>query len=174
MFAFPFAARAAHIAAVLALFAAPAAAHEFKVGPLDIAHPWARMTPAGAQVGGGYLTVTNHGTAPDRLTGATAEVAERVEIHEMAVKDGIMTMRMLTDGVEVPPGATVALAPGGLHMMLLGLKRPLVQGQRFKGTLSFAQAGTVAVEFAIEGMAGPKEAAAPAGHEGHTMPAPSN
>lgn len=163
------------LALALMLFAAlPASAHDYKIGPLEIAHPWLRMTPAGAKVGGGYLVIENEGTAPDRLISATSEVSDRVEIHEMSVKDGIMTMRMLPDGVEVPAKGKVALAPGGYHLMMMDLKKPLVQGERFKGTLTFAKAGTVNVEFAVEGMGGPKSSttgAPPMDHSMHGAPA---
>ena len=166
------------LAIALTLFAAlPASAHEYKIGNLEIAHPWVRMTPAGAKVGGGYLAIENNGTEPDRLVSATSDVSDRVEIHEMSVKDGIMTMRMLPNGVEVPAKGTVALAPGGYHLMMQDLKKPLVQGERFKGTLTFAKAGTLNVEFAVEGMGGPKGSAAatdgapPMDHSMHGAPA---
>ncbi|WP_051661031.1 copper chaperone PCu(A)C [Bosea sp. 117] len=163
------------LAVAFVLFALqPAGAHEYKLGTLEIAHPWARMTPAGAKVGGGYLTVANAGDAPDRLVGVTAEVADHVEIHEMSVKDGVMTMRMLPDGVEVPAKGEVKFAPGGYHLMLMGLKQPLKQGERVKGTLTFTKAGTVAVEFAVEGMGGPSGSSGmPAGHDMHGAP-PAN
>lgn len=164
------------LAAALALFAAqPAFAHGYKIGQIEIGHPWARMTPAGAKVGGGYLSVTNKGAEPDRLVSATAAVADRAEIHEMTVKDGVMNMRMLTDGVDIPAGDEVKLAPGGLHLMLIGLKQPLKEGDSFKGTLTFEKAGTVDVDFKVEGMAGPK-GAAPAGTEDHSghMAVPAN
>ena len=164
------------LATALALFAAqPAFAHGYKIGQLEIGHPWARMTPAGAKVGGGYLSVTNKGTEPDRLVSATAAVTDRAEIHEMTVKDGVMNMRMLTDGVEIPAGSEVKLAPGGFHLMLIGLKQPLKEGESFKGTLTFEKAGTVDVDFKVEGMAGPK-GSAPAGAEDHSshMAPPAN
>ncbi|MCS0493911.1 copper chaperone PCu(A)C [Ancylobacter sp. MQZ15Z-1] len=171
--------------AALALFAAqPAFAHGFKIGELEIGHPWARMTPAGAKVGGGYFSVTNDGKTPDTFVSATAEVADHVEIHEMSVTDGVMKMRMLKDGVEIPAGGEVKFASGGYHLMLMGLKHPLKQGDSFKGTLTFAKAGTVDVVFKIEGMGGPKTSE-DAGHDAHgdmsmpmttpmKMPAPSN
>jgi copper(I)-binding protein len=164
----------ATLAAGFLLFAAHGAlAHEYKAGELKIEHPWTRMTPAGAKVGGGYMTIDNHGTAPDRLVAVTAAVAERVEIHQMSEKDGVMTMRMIEGGVEVPANGKLAFAPGGYHLMLMGLKQPLKQGERIKGTLTFAKAGTVAVEFKVEGMGGPKgdaqDGAAP-GHDMHGMP----
>lgn len=154
------------VAAALALFAVqPAFAHDYKIGTLEIEHPWARMTPAGAKVGGGYLTVENDGKEADRLVAATAEIAERVEIHEMSVKDGIMTMRMLPDGLEIPADGEVKLAPGGYHLMFMNLKQPLKEGESFKGSLTFARAGTVDVSFKVEGMAGPK---GEAGHDAHS------
>ena len=164
------------LAIALTLFAAlPASAHEYKIGKLEIAHPWVRMTPAGAKVGGGYLVIQNDGNEPDRLVSATApDVSDRVEIHEMSVKDGVMTMRMLPAGVEIPAGAKVALASGGYHLMMQDLKKPLVQGERFKGTLTFEKAGTLNVEFAVEGMGGPKGSAPgapPMDHSTHGAPA---
>lgn len=168
---------AAIFAAALILFAAqPVFAHGFKVGELEIGHPWARMTPAGATVGGGYLSVHNEGKEADTLVSATSEVAERVEIHEMSVSDGVMKMRMLPEGVTIPAGAEVALAPGGYHLMMMGLKQPLKEGESFKGTLTFAKAGTVNVEFKVEGMAGPKGAKTPAAedHSAHHGTPPAN
>ncbi|ADH89842.1 protein of unknown function DUF461 [Ancylobacter novellus DSM 506] len=162
------------LAAALALFAVqPAFAHDYKIGQLEIGHPWARMTPAGAKVGGGYLSVENDGKEADRLVSGTAEISDRVEIHEMTVKDGVMNMRMLADGIEIPAGGELKLAPGGYHLMFIGLKQPLKQGESFKGTLTFAKAGTVNVEFKIEGMGGPKAAPAAEDHSGHMAP-PTN
>lgn len=162
------------LAAALALFAVqPAFAHDYKIGQLEIGHPWARMTPAGAKVGGGYLSVENDGKEADRLVSGTAEISDRVEIHEMTVKDGVMNMRMLADGVEIPAGGEIKLAPGGYHLMFIGLKQPLKQGESFKGTLTFSKAGTVDVEFKIEGMGGPKAAPAAEDHSGHMAP-PAN
>ncbi|MBT9289230.1 copper chaperone PCu(A)C [Prosthecodimorpha staleyi] len=132
------------------LFAAPAFAHDFKVGDLQIDHPWARATPGGATVGGGFMKIKNAGKASDRLVAGSAEVAGRVEIHEMAVIDGIMKMRALDKGLEIAPGKTVELKPGGYHVMLMELKRPLKQGETVKATLVFEKAGPVQVEFQVE------------------------
>ncbi|MDQ0348230.1 copper chaperone PCu(A)C [Ancylobacter vacuolatus] len=162
------------LAAALGLFVMqPAFAHEYKIGNLEIEHPWARMTPAGAKVGGGYLTIENEGKEADRLVSATAEVAGHVEIHEMAVKDGVMTMRMLPDGLEIPANGEAKLAPGGFHLMLMDLKQPLKEGESFKGTLTFAKAGKIDVSFKIEGMGGPKGSDA-SGHDGHSHGTPAN
>ena len=100
------------ISAVLALVMSAAHAHDYKVGALEIGHPWTRATPKGATVAGGYLKITNKGTAPDRLTGASFTAAPRVEIHEMAMSDGMMRMRPLRAGLEIKPGETVEFKPG--------------------------------------------------------------
>ena len=152
------------LAAALALSASLAAAHDFKAGPLKIGHPWSRATPAGAKVGGGYLTIENTGTAPDRLVSVAAPFAARSEIHEMATKDGIMTMRPLENGVEVPAGGKVEFKPGGYHIMFMELKQPLKQGETVKGTLTFEKAGSVDVEFKVDSIAAKGGADA---HQGH-------
>ncbi len=90
-------------------------AHEFRVGDLEIVHPWSRATPPGAKVAGGYFTVTNTGSSPDRLLSISSDVSDRTELHEMGVKDGVMTMRPVSGGLEIPAGGKVALAPGGYH-----------------------------------------------------------
>lgn len=143
------------VSALAAAVVAPAAAHEFKAGELQIKHPWSRATVPAAKVGGGYFTVVNPTDAADRLLGATAEVAQKVEIHQMDMKDGVMTMRAVTDGLEVPAKGELALQPGkeggGYHLMFMSLKKPLVEGEKIPGTLTFEKAGTVSVEFAVEG-----------------------
>jgi len=152
------------LAAGLFTAAQVAQAHEYKLGPLEIEHPWARATPAGAQVGGGFMTIVNHGTTADRLVSFSTDVAARGEIHEMAVKDGVMTMRPLAEGLEVPAGGEVVLKPGSFHLMLMGLKAPLKEGTRVPGTLTFEKAGTVQVEFAVEGIGAGGSGGADHGH----------
>ena len=137
------------VLAAVALFGTSASAHDYKLGDLQIDHPWARATPHSAKVAGGFVAVANKGAADDRLVSATAEIAEHAEIHEMAMKDGVMTMRPLADGVVVPAGGEVALKPGGYHLMFIGLKRMLKQGESFAGTLTFEKAGTVEVSFTV-------------------------
>jgi copper(I)-binding protein len=140
-----------------ATFAATAAtAHDYTQGALHIAHPWSRATPHGAVVAAGYLVIENRGSSADRLVSIAvpAEVAGRAEIHEMAVQDGVMRMRPLPRGIEIAPGFTAKLEPGGLHLMFLDLKRSLAKGDRFKGSLTFEKAGTVEVEFVVEAMGG--------------------
>lgn len=121
----------------------------YKAGSLTIETPWSRATPGGAKVAGGYLRITNHGSAADRLVGGSSTVAERFEIHEMSVTDGVMRMRPLKDGLEIAPGATVELKPGGYHVMFLDLNRPLKEGETVKGTLVFEKAGTVEIEYGV-------------------------
>ncbi len=139
----------------LALFLAIGAeAHDYRHGDLVIGHPWARATPGAARVGAGYLTIANDGEAADRLVAARVPFAGRVELHEMTMVDDVMRMRELADGIELPPGATVALEPGGLHMMFIQLREPLVEGDRHVATLVFERAGPVEVEFHVESLAG--------------------
>lgn len=128
----------------------PAQAYDYSAGDLRIAHPWSRATPPAAKVGGGYLKIDNRGSSADRLRSVTLDRAGRVEIHEMSIAEGIMRMRELPMGVEIPAGGSVELKPGGLHVMFMDLKSPLKQGDRLMGTLIFERAGAVAVEFAVE------------------------
>ncbi len=133
----------------------PLLAHEFKLGDLEIKHPWSRATPQGAKVAAGYLVIGNTGAEADRLVSATTEIAGRTEIHEMAVDAaGVMTMRPLPNGLAIPAGGEASLEPGSIHMMFLDLKRQIKEGETFPGTLTFEKAGTVNVEFAVEAMGG--------------------
>ena len=144
-------ARIAPLALAAALSCAQtASAHEFKLGDLTIGHPWSRATLPGAKVASGYLTVTNAGSTPDRLVSVTADIAGKGVVHEMTLKEGVMTMRPLTGGVEIPVGGEVKLEPGSYHIMFMELKAPAVEGVKFPGTLTFEKAGTVKVEFAVE------------------------
>jgi Uncharacterized protein conserved in bacteria len=140
-------------------FAAPGRADDVKAGDLVITQAWSRATPGGAKVAGGYLTIENKGTAPDKLIGVSAEIARKVEVHEMATDNGVMKMRPIKGGLEVKPGETVELKPQGLHLMFIGPKKPLKQGDQLKATLQFEKAGNVELDFDVTGMGGP-----PAGH----------
>lgn len=131
-----------------------AMAHEFKVGDLQLVHPWSRETPHGAKVAAGYVKIVNHGKEADRLLSVTGEISGRAEVHEMAVDDkGIMTMRPV-EGIEIAAGETVELKPGGYHIMFLDLKDAKKKGEKFAGTMTFEKAGTVDVEFAVDAMGG--------------------
>jgi copper(I)-binding protein len=155
----------AGVAALMAVAAAPAGAQETRAGDLVITQPWSRATPAGAKVAGGYLTIVNKGSAPDRLVGGTGDVAGRVEIHEMAMNNGVMTMRPLDKGLTIEPGKTVKLAPGGYHVMLMDLKNPLKQGEKVPLTLEFEKAGKVTLSLDVQGVG----AQAPMDHSGGHM-----
>jgi hypothetical protein len=137
---------------VAAVIAAPARAEEVKAGDLVITQAWARATPKGAKIGGGYLTIENKGSTPDRLIGGSADVAGKLEVHEMGMKNGVMTMRPLDNGLAIDPGKTVKLTPGGYHLMLMDLKSPLKQGDTLPITLKFEKAGEVKVSLAVEGV----------------------
>ena len=143
------------------LFAAPALAEEVKAGDLVITQAWSRATPAGAKVAGGYLTIENKGAAPDRLIGGSADVADKVQVHEMTMNNGVMTMRLLDQGLPIEPGKTVKLAPGGYHLMLLDLKSPLKRGDKVPVTLEFEKAGKVTVSFDVQGVGAPGPTTAP-------------
>jgi len=148
--------------ALLAGLGAQAFAHDFTVGELEIGHPWSRATPQGARVAAGYASIKNNGAEADRLVEVRSDIAASSEVHEMGVDgNGVMTMRPLGDGVEIPAGEEVKLEPGSFHIMFMGPERQLVEGESFAGTLVFEKAGEVAVEFTVEGMGGA------AGHSGH-------
>lgn len=135
---------------IAALLSTDAFAHDFAKGDIRIDHPWSRVTPSAAPVAGAYLTVTNSGTIADRLIGGSTPIAERVEIHQMSIDDGVARMRPLTEGVEIAAGATAELAPGGTHIMLIKPSRQLIDGERFAATLEFARAGAIEVEFVVQ------------------------
>ena len=156
----------ASAALVAGLYTAPARAEEVKAGDLVISQAWSRATPGGAKIAGGYLTIENKGTSPDRLVGGSAEIAGKFEVHEMAMNNGVMTMRPLDKGVAIEPGKTVKLAPGGYHLMSMDLKGPFKQGDKVPVTLEFEKAGKVALSLDVQGVG----AQAPAGADsGHTM-----
>ncbi len=153
--------RLAAAAALVLAGLSSASAHDYKAGPLAIDHPWARATPGGTTVGGGYLVVTNSGGVADRLVAVAApDVAGRVEIHEMATTNGVMTMRALPAGLPIPPGGTIELKPGGFHVMFMDLKRPLAAGESVPAVLTFEKAGAVPVSFKVEAIG----ASQPKGH----------
>jgi periplasmic copper chaperone A len=147
----------------LAAFATATHAHDYKVGGLKIDHPWTRATPGGAKVGGGFMKITNTGTETDRLIGGSAEIAKAFEVHEMKMEGSTMMMRALDKGLEIKPGETVELKPGGFHVMFLDLQAPIKDGEKLKGQLVFEKAGKVEVEYKVE----PRGTASPSGHDAH-------
>lgn len=151
-------------AALVALAAGMTLAHAQKVGSLEVSQAWARPTVAGQGSGGGYLVLTNRGTVGDRLVAAQTALADRVEMHRMSMEGDVMRMRPV-ESIEVPAGATVALQPGGLHLMFIGLKAPLAEGQQVPLLLRFEKAGEVAVKATVQAQ-GSAGSAAPAGAQG--------
>jgi copper(I)-binding protein len=141
------------------LLATPTPAEEIKAGDLVITQAWSRATPGGAKVAGGYLTIENKGSAADRLIGGSADIADKVQVHEMSMNNGVMTMRPLDKGLTIEPGKTVKLAPSGYHLMLFDLKSPLKQGDKLPVTLEFEKAGKVKLSLDVQGLG----AQAPAG-----------
>ena len=125
--------------------AASLASSESHVGDLQVRMPRVLETPIAGGTGVGFLVVVNLGSDDDRLLSARSPAADSVEIHEMSMNDGVMRMRALGDGLAIPAGATVELAPGGIHLMLIAPKQPFAEGQKVAITLVFEKAGTVAV-----------------------------
>jgi copper(I)-binding protein len=147
--------------AVMAILLAPVQAEDVKAGDIVITQAWSRATPGGAKVGGGYLTIENKGTAPDRLIGGSADIAPKVQVHEMSMNNGVMTMRPVEGGLVIEPGKTVKLSPGGFHLMLLDLKGPLKQGDKLPITLEFEKAGKVSIVLDVESIGAMGPAGAP-------------
>jgi len=138
------------VVAALALAAGPPAhAADTAVGTLTIKEPWTRVTPPGAAVAAGFVTITNTGSAPDRLIGGSTAISKRVEVHEMSMHDGMMRMKELEGGLEIKPGETVELKPGSYHMMFMELTGAPAVGTPVKGKLTFEKAGSVDVEYTV-------------------------
>ncbi len=152
---------------LVGLFAAPARAEEVKAGELVLTEAWSRATPGGAKVAGGYLTIQNRGATPDRLIGGSAEICDKIQVHEMSMNNGVMTMRQLDKGLAIEPGKTVKLAPGGVHLMMLNPKSPLRQGDKVPVTLEFEKAGKVGVSLDVQSIGA--QAPAGAGSTGGAM-----
>jgi len=128
-------------------------AEEDAVGDVEVMLPWARATAPTAMTGAGYMEVTNHGSVTERLLSASAEVSEVVELHTH-IRDGEMMRMVEVETIEIPPGETVSLEPGGLHIMFIGLHAPLVAGTEFPLTLEFEQAGSLEVRVSVRGIDG--------------------
>lgn len=131
-------------------FGSPVLAHDYRLGALQIDHPWTRATAPTARAGGGFLTIVNKGSTADRLIAARSPASMKVEVHEMKMDGSIMRMREIEGGLEIPAGATVTLKPGDFHIMFMELKAPLAKGGKVPVTLVFEKAGSIDVEFKIE------------------------
>lgn len=153
-------------AALLAV--TPAVARDYTLNGLKIIDPYARATPPGARSGGAFLTIENHGRENDQLIRVESPVAASTELHAMRMEGDVMRMRAVTS-IGIPAGSKMALAPGGYHVMFIGLKKPLVAGERIPLALTFEKAGTIDVEVTVA----PLDAGAPPAHgPGMGMPAP--
>ncbi len=138
------------LAAVAALLAAaPVRAADTKLGAVTVLQPWSRPAQAGMN-GVGFLTIANTGKTPVTLKGAQSPAAGKIEIHQSAMADGVMTMRRQDAGVVIPPGGQVAFAPGGYHFMLLGLKQAQGPGQKVPVTLLFDKDRKLTVELTVQ------------------------
>lgn len=150
------------IAGFLGLHAILASAHGFKLGNIKIEHPYATPVGEGIKNGAVYIRgLRNDGKVTDQLIGASSTMASKIEIHSMEIQGNVMRMRQVA-AVDLPPGETVELAHGAdrsYHLMLVGLTRPLKEGERFPVTLTFQKAGSVEVTVVVQ--------KAPMFHEGH-------
>ena len=114
-----------------------------RVAGLRISAPWSKAMPPVSKVGATYLVIENDGQVADRLLGGSTDLAASVEVHSMAHENGVMIMKHLEEGLELPAGSRVELAPGGYHIMLIGLTRPMVEGEGYVLILEFERAGKV-------------------------------
>lgn len=139
------------LAGLATITATPALAHEIKIGDLVLHHPWVRATAKGAAFAAGYIKITNSGTAAETLLSATIDGAKAGEIHETQIDaNGVASMRMLSNGVPITPGGTIELKPLGMHIMFIGLEKPMARDTELDGTLVFQRAGVVKVTFFVE------------------------
>jgi copper(I)-binding protein len=153
--------------------ATPSSAENGVPQNLVITQPWSRATPGGAKVAGGYLTIENRGPATDRLLSASSAVATKVEIHEMTLSNGVMTMRPIEDGLIIEPGKAVKFAPGGAHLMFVELKAALTQGEQIPVTLTFERAGEVKALFEVQAVGATVAAARRIAETATPEPAPA-
>jgi periplasmic copper chaperone A len=124
-------------------------AHAENAGTLAVSDAWSRPTPPGISVGAVYLSIKNSGAVVDQLLAASSPLAAKVEFHQSTQTSGVLSMRAVSF-IECPAGATVKVSPGGLHIMLLGLKGSLVSGSSFPVTLQFRDAGSVIVKVSVQ------------------------
>jgi copper(I)-binding protein len=122
------------------------------VGTLTISGAFTRATLPNAPVGGGFLTIVNNGANADRLISANSPAAGEVQIHEMKMEGEVMKMRELPDGLEIPPGGSISLSPGGVHLMFTKLSQRFVEGQKVPVTLTFQNAGSVTLDLSVAGV----------------------
>lgn len=150
----------AALVGALVTLSAPVFAHEYNQGPIHIGHPWARATAPSAPTAAAYLSLSTTGAA-DALVSAATPAAKKAELHTHLHENGVMKMRPVDD-IPVAPGTPTKLEPGGLHIMLFGLEKPLAAGTSFPLTLTFKQAGTITVDVKVEAAGASGE---PQGHQ---------
>ena len=160
--------RAIGVVLLVAGLALGSAAASAQKGQLAVDNAWARATPGKSTTGAAYVTIRS--PTADRLVAASTPAASKAELHTMSMSGMVMKMRPLA-GVDIPAGQPVTLAPGGMHIMLIGLKQPLQAGQSFPLTLSFDKAGTRTVAVAVEKVGAPGPAPTPAMPKMPGMPA---
>jgi copper(I)-binding protein len=122
---------------------------------VEIIDAWSRATPPGAKVAAGYFTIRNKAASPDRLISASSAVAARVETHIVEKQGEVMRMREVK-GYEVPAKGSFELKPGGPHLMLVDIKRPLKEGEKVSVVLRFQNAGEVRTDLEVKGMGAAK------------------
>jgi copper(I)-binding protein len=120
-----------------------------RLNPIKVEHAWARATPGGAMTGAAYMTLTNSGDTADQLLSAATPLAEKVQFHNETEESGVARMREIPT-VDLEPGTRIIFKPGEMHMMIVGLKQPLTEGQNFQLTLQFEKAGDIEVTVPIE------------------------
>lgn len=140
-----------------------AGAHEYKLGAIEIDHPWTRPTATGQQVGAGFMTLSNTGAEPDRLIGAESPAAEKVQLHTHIHEGDVVQMRPV-EAIDLAPQTSVKLEPGGYHLMLIGLKAPIVEGAMIPATLIFEKAGRIEVELMAQKQGETHKPGEPMGH----------
>jgi periplasmic copper chaperone A len=126
----------------------PVQAADYRIADLVVAHAWSRPTPPAATVGAVYFSMSNVGRKADSLVGISTPIAGKVEMHESRKVQGMVLMRAVTS-IECLPGQTVKSEPGGLHVMLLDLTRPLAAGAEFPLLMHFRDAGTLMVQVQV-------------------------
>lgn len=127
----------------------PAQAHEQRAGDIVLSHAWAPATPGGARSAAGYVLIENTGGEPERLLGIASRIAEVAELHQMSMENDVMKMAP-TGVLEIPAGGSVKLKPHGLHVMLMGLRVPLAEGDTFILTMTFERAGSIDLQVVVQ------------------------
>ena len=149
-----------------------ALAHDYEIGNLVISHPHIPATVKSAPVAAGYLAIKNNGTEGDRLVSVTAGFSKKQQIHTMTMVEGVMRMRPLKDGIEIPAGGEITLKKGGDHLMFMKLSEQMQAGELREVTLSFEKAGEIKIGMIVvdpEDLEGDEDVSDDhSNHSGHT------